>query len=387
MPVVWINIEQRKIWQMKSRISARKHCGSHVNNDHAQKGKVSIGYSSSIRGIFSAVVIAALSLGCCNLSRAALVVLEDFESEPTKFGWFLDNDMDGARYLRVEDNELFGSKALHYHLTNTPNGQQEAIGQMLEPVDMAPEDIQSATVQFDFYVSHAGAPMTKAFSFGIGSSSGTPLTDHNQMTAEGADDRSFNSYIGWQSDYCRIQYQLSVGPDGHGRGGTLVTTSNPGMSIYPETIGTARITLTKGGDGYDILIEYRSGSGEFVVGAAGTYAAISTSWDQVLFGHGIIRDVTEADIYIDNVMVYTNGDPTPGEQPARLEYRRQGKLLILTWPANAGWKLQMQSATRTAGIQTDQAKWSDVTDARDGSYEHTLSQSSDAAVFFRLAKP
>jgi len=104
-------------------------------------------------------------------------------------------------------------------------------------------------------------------------------------------------------------------------------------------------------------------------------------------GQALIRDVTEADIYIDNVMVYTNGDPTPGEQPARLEYRRQGKLLILTWPANAGWKLQMQSATRTAGIQTDQAKWSDVTDARDGSYEHTLSQSSDAAVFFRLAKP
>jgi hypothetical protein len=106
------------------------------------------------------VVIAGLSLGCCNLSRAALVVLEDFESEPTKFGWFLDNDMDGSRYLRVEDDQIFGSKALHYHLTNTPSGQQEAIGQMTEPVDMTPEDIQSVTVQFDFYVSHHGSPTT-----------------------------------------------------------------------------------------------------------------------------------------------------------------------------------------------------------------------------------
>ena len=333
----------------------------------------------------------ALWAGCALVvlaipSHGALIVQEDFEGETTKLGWYLDSDMDGARTVVVEDNELFGSKALHYHLTNTRSGQQELIGQMPSGVDMSLEDISSVTVQFDFYFVTTGGPLNKAFNFGIGSSSGTPLTDHNQVGVEGADDRSFNAYIGWQTPYYRIQYQMSVGADGHGRGGTLVTV-NEGPYIPYETIGTARMTLMKGADGesYDIVVEYRVGEEDFAVGVTGTYAAIATQWDQVLAGFGIIRDATEGDLYIDNVLVYTNDDLTPPAEPARLSYQRVGDKLLLTWPAGGGWKLQSLVTTTTESLKSTQ--WTDVMGAADGSYEHVLSKSDGAVVFFRLLKP
>jgi hypothetical protein len=244
-------------------------------------------------------------------TQAGLILAENFEAQPPQFGWYLDNDNGGTRYVVVETNGVFGSMALHYHLAQTATGQQEAIGQLLTPVDISSDSVSNLTVQFDFYLDNPAAPLKKAFNFGIGSSSGTPLTADNQLAAEASDDRGYNAYIGWQLPYCRIQYQTAVGADGHGRGGTLVAVDPAAIQIPANhTIGTARMTLTKAADNtYEIKVEYRVGAGGFVTGATGTYARLATSFDQILVGFGI-HGATDgvSDIYLDNLLIYTNGE-------------------------------------------------------------------------------
>lgn len=323
-------------------------------------------------------------------SHAALVLADDFEAGTPKFPWYLDATAGGTRWIAVTNSELFGSQALCYHMTTPQSGQQEAVGQMLIPVDMSPEEITSLTVQFDFYWAEQNAPpLAKAFNFGIGTSSGTPLTNHNQVATLGADDMSFNSYIGWQTPYCRIQWETSIGVSGHGRGGTLLTTTSvPEMSILPNTIGTARMTLTKNADLYDITVEYREGANDFTIGLIGQYSQIATNWDQVLFGWGTTSSYIMSDnanLYMDNLKIYTNGDPTPPPEPPRLSYEIKGNQLVLTWPTNASWQLQGQTNTLEAGLNPA-ANWAPVSEAADGYYAQPLNTGAGAA-FFRLIKP
>jgi len=337
------------------------------------------------------MLLAGLLLAYCTVtSHAALVVADDFEAGEPKFPWYLDFAANGANYIVVTNSDLFGSQALCHRIVNLQTGQKEAVGQMAVPVDMTSEEITNLTVQFDFYFTWADLPaLAKAFNFGIGSSMGTPLDGHEQLTTWGADDRSFNSYIGWQTPYCRIQYQLNVLADGHGRGGTLLTTTSvPEMSIQPNTIGTARMTLTKNGDLYDITVEYRQGTNDFTVGLVGQYTQIATSWDQVLFGWGITSGRIPPEntfLFMDNLLIYTNGDPTPSvpPEPALLSYQVQGNQLVLTWPTNASWQLQGQTNGLDVGITTN---WATVSDAADGYYAQPLNTGS-GATFFRLIKP
>lgn len=241
-------------------------------------------------------------------ARGQLAFADDFEGSSPRCAWYLDNNMGGARYVATEPNARFGSRALRYHLTATATGQQEVVGQLPFSIDMNSPGVTNLILELDFYVSSPAAPVKKAFNFGLGSSMGTPLTGHNQVAGPGADDRGFNAYIGWMTQYCRIQYQLSVGSDGHGRGATLVTADPaPGMEIVPDTIGTARMTLTRNGTNYDIRVEYRQGTNAFVTGATGSYAMIATNWDQVLVGFGIHGTSDgQSDIYVDNLRIYTN---------------------------------------------------------------------------------
>ncbi len=319
-------------------------------------------------------------------TRAALVISEDFEGGTPKFGWYLDGDNEGTRYMVVQTNEVFGSMALHYHLDQTSTGQQNGIGQLLTPVDMSSDSISSLTVQFDFYLDNPAAPLKKAFNFGIGTSSGTPLTDNNQLQVEGWDDRGYNAYIGWQLPYCRIQYQTTIGTDGHGRGGTLVTV-DPAPIMIPGslTIGTARMTLTKGADDtYEIKVEYRVGSDSFVTGATGTYAQLATSFDQIVVGFGIHSAPEGSEIYIDNVLVYTNNDPSPEQPAAQIQYQVVNGQLTLTWPTNAGWRLLGQ--TNALGLASGPSAWFQVGGASDGYFAQPLSPGA-GAVFYRLVTP
>jgi len=269
--------------------------------------------SGTARGWRTMALLGALILGggFPPEVKAGLAFGDDFEDSTPRCPWFLDNTLSGARYAVIEPNARFGSRALRYHLTATATGQQEAVGQLLSAINLDPSGVTNLVLQFDFYVSSPAAAVKKAFNFGVGSSMGTPLTDHNQMATLGADDRSFNAYIGWQTQYCRIQYQFSVESDGHGRGGTLVAVDPaPGMSIPPETIGTARMTLTRGATNYDIRVQYRVGTNDFVTGATGTYGVIATNWDQVLVGFGIHGTSDgQSDIYLDNLRIYTNHAP------------------------------------------------------------------------------
>lgn len=369
-------------------IGSRPAAVRRAESGNDSRGRKICGARAGCAGLFAGfLVVPLLTL----VAHAALVLSDDFEAGEPKFPWYLDFAANGANYVIVTNSDLFGSQALCYRMVNTHTGQKEAVGQMPAPVDMSSAEITSLTVQFDFYFTEENAPaLQKAFNFGIGSSMGTPLTNHEQLTTVGADDRSLNSYIGWKTPYCRIQYQLNVLADGHGRGGTLATTTSvPEMNIQPNTIGTARMTLIKNGDLYDIVVEYRIGTNDFTVGLIAQYAqTISTTWDQVLFGWGLTSGYPpqNAFLFMDNLLIYTNGDPTPSTPPAppSLAYQVVEGQLVLTWPTNANWQLQGQ--TNTLGVGLNPTSWAPVTGAAAGYYAQPLN-TGNGATFYRLTNP
>ncbi len=337
----------------------------------------------------SASLSGAVLLALPSVSHGMLIMADDFEADTPKFPWYMDATAGETRFVEVVTNALFQSKALRYHMTTPTSGQQELVGQMSLPVDMSPEGVTSLTLQFDFYFNYPAVPLAKAFNFGIGSSMGTPLTNHNQVTTLGADDRSFNSYIGWLTPYCRIQYEGSVTVSGHGRGATLATDYTVMISA-PDTIGTARMTLTKNGDMYDILVEYREGTNDFVQGLSTTYAQTVTNWDQVLFGWGSFGanplPPEGADLYMDNLMIFTNNDPTPPPELPRLSYEIVGSQFVLTWPTNAGWRLESQTNPLNVGLQPGSGNWGPVSGAGDGYHAQPLNTGA-GTVFYRLVAP